>query len=178
MLPFTKQEVPPALKSHLDTQFSFMNDLSKKMFEGVQRLGQLNVQVAQTMMEETINNAHEMAQSTSPTELLSIAAAQVQPAAEKVRAYQQHVRNISAGVQVELSKTAEQHVPETTRSAAAVAEEVVRRGEEETKKVTERQKLAFDKLTQPINQASRQNGNGHQPSSQADAFKQATSKSA
>jgi phasin family protein len=170
MQPFTKQEVPPALKSHLDSQFSFMTDLSKKMFEGVQRLSQLNVQVAQTIMEESINNAQQLAQTTSPTEMLSIVASQVQPAAEKVRAYEQHVRAISAGVHVELSKTAEQHVPETARTASAVAEEVVRRGDEETKKVTERQKAAFEKLTKPINEGKQQNSSGQQPSSQA--FKQ------
>jgi phasin family protein len=174
MLPFTKEEVPPALKSHLDTQFSFMTDLSNKMFEGVQRLGQLNVQVAQTMMEETINGAHQLAQTTSPTEFLSIVTSQVQPAAEKIRAYEQHVRAISAGVHVELSKTAERHVPETTRTAAAVAEEVVRRGDEETKKVTERQKAAFDKLTKPIHEGQHQNGSIYQPPSQP--LKQSMSK--
>lgn len=165
------------MKTHLDGQFSFITDLSKKMFEGVQRIGQLNVQVAQTMMEEAINNAHQMKQSTSPIELLSVAAAQMQPAAEKLCAYEQHVCNISAGVQVELAKTAEQHVPETTRSASAVAEAVVRDVEAQSKKVAERQNAAFDKLTQPVNQASQQSTNGQQPLSQAQASKQAGWKS-
>ena len=165
MLPFTQQQVPPALKSHMNTQFNFMTELSKKMFEGVQSLGQLNVQVAQTIMEESIKNAHQLTQSTSPTEIMSIASAQVQPVAEKVRAYQQHVQNIAAGVQVELSKTAQQHIPEATRTAGAVAEEVVRRGEEETRKVTERQKAVAEKFTKPINEASRNNAGAQQPGS-------------
>ena len=163
MLAFTKQEVPPALKSHLNAQFSFMAELSKKMFEGVQRVGQLNVQVAQTVMDEAINSAHQLIESNTPTEYMSIAAAQVQPVAEKVRAYQQHLSNIGAGVQAELSKTAEQHVPETSRTAAAVAEEVARRNAEETDKVSQRQKAAFEKLTRPINdQAPQQNGSAQQ----------------
>lgn len=163
MLAFSKQEVPPALKSHLNAQFSFMSDLSRKMFDGVQRIGQLNVQVAQTMMEEAISSAHQLIESNTTTEYLSIAAAQVQPVAEKVRAYQQHLSNISAGVQAELSKTAEQHVPETSRTAAAVAEEVVRRNAEESDKVTQRQKAAFEKLTRPINEMSpQQNGSSQQ----------------
>lgn len=164
MLGLTRQEVPPALKSHLDAQFSFLADLSKKMFDGVQRIGQLNVQVAQTVMEEAINSTHQMIESNTPSEYLSIAASQVQPVAEKVRAYQQHLNNISADVRVELSRTAEQHVPETTRTAAAVAEEVVRRGAEETDKVTQRQKAAFEKLTKPINKSQpQQNGTLHPP---------------
>lgn len=180
MLAFTRQEVPPALKSHLDAQFSFLTDMSKKLFDGVQRIGQLNVQVAQTVMEEAISSTHQMIESNTPTEYLSVAAAQVQPVAEKVRAYQQHLTNIAAGLQVELSKTAEAHVPETTRTAAAVAEEVVRRGAEETDKVTQRQKAVFEKLTRPINdgrEISQQNGSMHPPSPPP-AAKQPASKSA
>lgn len=167
MLAFSKQEVPPALKSHLNAQFSFLSDLSRKMFDGVQRVNQLNVQVAQTIMEEAINSAHQLIESNTPSEYLSIAAAQVQPVAEKVRAYQQHLSNISAGVQAELSKTAEEHVPETSRTAAAVAEEVARRTTEESDKVTQRQKAAFEKLTRPINDPTpQQNGSAHQQSPQ------------
>ena len=174
MLAFSKQEVPPALKSHLNAQFSFLSELSKKMFDGVQRIGQLNVQVAQTVMEEAINSAHQLIESNTATEYMSIAAAQVQPIAEKVRAYQQHLSNIGAGVQAELSKTAEQHVPETSRTAAAVADEVARRTAEESDKVTQRQKAAFEKLTRPINEASPQQNGGaqQQPPQGASAPKQ------
>ena len=175
MLAFSRQEVPPALKSHLDAQFSFMADLSKKMFDGIQRVQQLNVQVAQTVMEEAINSTHQIIESNSATEYLSVAASQVQPVAEKVRAYQQHLSNIAAGVQVELSKTAETHVPETTRTAAAVAEEVVRRGAEETDKATQRQKAVFEKLTKPINESRetpQQNGSMQPPTQQPGMNKQ------
>ncbi len=179
MLAFSRQEIPPALKSHLDAQFSFAADLSRKMFDGIQRIGQLNVQVAQTVMEEAISNTHQIIESNTPTDYLSVAAAQVQPVAEKVRAYQQHLSSIAAGVQVELSKAAEAHVPETTRTAAAVAEEVVRRGAEETDKVTQRQKAVFEKLTKPINESREtphQNGS-IQPPSQQSAAKQPLGKS-
>jgi len=177
MLAFSKQEVPPALKSHMEAQFAFMSDLSKKMFDGLQKIGQLNIQVAQTVIEESLNSTQQLIQSNSPTDYLSVAASQVQPAAEKLRAYQQHLNNITAGVQVELSKAAEQHVPETTRTAAAVAEEIVRRGAEETDKVTQRQKAAFEKLTKPINDAAensaQQSSTASQPAHQASAKQQA-----
>jgi phasin family protein len=176
MLSFSKQEVPPALKSHLNAQFSFLADMSKKMFEGVQKIGQLNVQVAQTVMDEAINNTHQLIESNNVTDYMALAASQVQPVADKVRAYQQHMNTIAAGMQVELSRTAEQHVPETTRTAAAVAEEVVRRGAEETDKATERQKAVFEKLTKPINEASTPQ-NGMQPPPQSPA-KQPPSKCA
>lgn len=174
MLAFSKQEVPPAMKSHLNAQFSFFAELSKKMFEGVQRIGQLNVQVAQTAMEEAINSTHQLIESNTPTEYMSIAAAQVQPIAEKVGAYQRHLTNIGAAVQEELSKTAASHAPEISRSAAANAEDVARRTAEESDKVSERQKAVFEKMTRPINEATRpQNGSAHQqPPQGASAPKQ------
>jgi phasin family protein len=174
MLGITKEEVPPALKSHLEAQFSFLTDVSKKMFEGVQRISQLNVQVAQTLMEEAISNSHQLIGSTTATDYLSIATSQAQPLAEKIRSYQQHLNNIGAGVQVELSRTAERHVPETARTAAALAEEVGRRTQEETEKVTQRQKAAFDKVSKPINDAqdSSQQNNGMQHATQQSSSKQ------
>jgi hypothetical protein len=81
---------------------------------------------------------------------MSIATAQAQPTAEKVRAYQQHLTSIAAGTQVELAKTAESHVPQTSRTAAAVADEVTQRAAEETEKSRQRQKAAMEKLTNPI----------------------------
>ena len=176
MLPFSKQEVPPALKSHMEAQFAFMSDLSKKMFDGFQKIQQLNIQVAQTLIEESISNTQQLIQSNSPTDYLSVAASNVQPAAEKLRAYQQHLSNITAGMQVELSRAAEQHVPQTTRTAAAVAEEVVRRGAEETDKVAERQKAVFEKLTKPINVAdnnAQQTGNSNNTATANQPFNQA-----
>jgi hypothetical protein len=85
-----------------------------------------------------------------PYEAISIAASQAQPAAEKVRAYQQHLTNIAARTQVDLAKTAESHVPNTSRTAAAVADEVARKATEETEKATLRQKAAMEKLTNPL----------------------------
>ncbi|KAF3996192.1 phasin family protein [Glaciimonas immobilis] len=159
------------MKSHLEAQFSFLTDLSKKMFDGLQQVSQLNVQVAETLMQESIDNMHQLIEAKSSTDALSIAASQAQPAAEKVRAYQQHLTNIGAGVRVELSKTAEQHVSETSRTAAALADEIARRTQEETEKVTQRQKAAVEKMSQPINQANdtsrqsagtQQNNDAHQ----------------
>jgi phasin family protein len=150
MLPFS-QSFTPAAKSHLQAQLSLFTDMSKNIFNSAQRINELNIQVAQTMLEESVNSAHQLLAAQDPTEFLSIAASQAQPTAEKVRAYQQQLTDIAAGTQVELAKTAETHVPETTRTAAALADEVAQKAAEETEKVTQRQKAAMEKLSNPIN---------------------------
>ena len=160
MVPFSQQQVPPAVKSHLDSQFSFFVDMSKRMFDGVQRISELNMQIAQNVMEEAINGSHQLMESNNPHEYLAAAVGQLQPMPDRMRSYQQKLNNIAANVQVDLSKTAEQHLPQTTRTASAVAEEVIRRTAEENDKVTERQKAVFDKAMQTRNDSATQQ-NGH-----------------
>lgn len=146
MLSFT-QSFSPAAKSHIEAQLSLFTDISKKLFTSAQKINELNIQVAQTMLEDSVTSAHQLMSAGDPTEFMSIAAAQAQPAAEKMRAYQQHLSKIAAGVQVELAQTAVTHMPETNRAAAALADEVARKASEETEKVAQRQREVIERLT-------------------------------
>lgn len=140
------REVPPALKAHIDAQYSMFSDLSQKMFDTVQKINELNIQAAKTMLEGSLSSAQQVIVAKDAYEALSVAAAQAQPSAERVREYQQHLNNIAARTQVELAKTAETHVPNTSRTAAAVADEVARKANEETEKAASRQKAAFERF--------------------------------
>jgi len=144
------QQITPASKAHLEAQYSLLNDLSQRLFDTAQKVNELNIQVAKTVMEESFNNFQQVLVAKDPYEALSIAAAQAQPSAEKLRAYKQHLTNIAARTQVDLAKTAETHVPNTSRTAAAVADEVARIASEETEKATQRQRAAMERLTNPI----------------------------
>jgi phasin family protein len=145
------QTSSPAAKAHLESQFSMFSDLSKQMFGAVQKINELNIQVAQTVMEESISSAQQILSARDPSEALSVIAGQAQPGAEKVRAYQQHLADITAGTQVELAKTAESHIPQASRTAQNLAREVAQKASEETQKVSQRQQAAMEKLTTPIN---------------------------
>jgi phasin family protein len=154
----------PAAKAHLEAQFAMFSDLSKQIFGAAQRLNELNIQVAQTLMEESLSGAQQILSAKDPTEALSVIAGQAQPHAEKVRAYQQHLADISAGTQVELAKTVENHVPQTSRTAQELAREVAQKASEETQKVTQRQQAAMEKMKTPINKRQ-ESGKGSQQSS-------------
>jgi len=144
------QPLPPSAKAHLESQFTFVSELSKQLFTTVQKINDLNISIAQNVLQDTLNSTREVASAQNPYEALSIAAGQVQPAAERLRAYQQHLTNIAANTQVDLAKTAEVHVPATSRTASALADEVARRANEETQKATQRQKAALEKIAAPI----------------------------
>lgn len=145
MFTFSK-EVTPALKAHIDAQYSMFSDLSQKIFDTAQKINELNIQAAKTMLEGSLTSAQQVIVAKDPYEALSIAAAQAQPSAERVREYQQNLNNIAARTQVDLVKTAETHVPNTSRTAAAVADEVARKANEETEKAASRQKAAFERF--------------------------------
>ncbi len=154
MMPFF-QPVSPAVNNYLQEQFSLFTDLSKRIFDSTKKINDLNIQVAETIMEESLSGFQQILVANDPYEALSISAAQAQPVAEKMRAYQQHLTSIAAGTQVDLVKTAGSHVSETSRTAAAVADEVARQASEETEKVTLRQKAAMEQFVSPNNGSGR-----------------------
>jgi phasin family protein len=150
----------PAARAHFQSQYSMLTAMSNQMFNAVQKINELNIQVAQTLMEETFSGAQQVLSAKDPHEALSIIAGQTQPNIEKVRAYQQHLRDIAAGTQVELVKTAEVYIPQTARTAEELAGEVARRASEETEKATQRQRATMEKLVTPVKRSAEAPGKG------------------
>jgi phasin family protein len=150
MFDFSKTASSPALKSQLEAQFALYSDVSKSIFASVQKLNDLNIQLAQTVMQETMTSVKEILGASNRHEVLSITAGQALPAAEKIRAYQQHVQNIVADTRATVAKTVGAHMPDTTRAAEEVVREVAQKASEVTAKATQRQKDAMEKLTMPI----------------------------
>ena len=140
----------PAVKAHFEAQWLLFSDMSRKFLDATQKVGELNVQAAKAMMEETLSSAQQMMAAKDPYEALSVAATQAQPAAEKVRAYQRHLTNIAAQSQVDMVKTAETHAPNTARTVSAVADEIARLALEETQALARRQKAATDKTSDAV----------------------------
>lgn len=134
MLSFSQANTP-AVKAHLDAQWLLFSDMSRKFLDATQKVGELNVQAAKAMMEETLSSAQQLMAARDPYEVVSVALTHAKPAAEKARAYQMHLANIAAQSQVEMVKSAETHLPNTARTASAVADEIARLSAEETEKL-------------------------------------------
>ncbi|HEV7815195.1 MAG TPA: phasin family protein [Janthinobacterium sp.] len=130
----------------MDVQLAFVTDLSKKLFDTAQRISQLNLNLAQELIQEAATTNHNLVAAKDVTEFASVATTQVHPAAEKMRNYQQQLTNLVANANVELTRTAEQHIPDASRTAAAVADELVRKASEETEKATQRQREVIDRM--------------------------------
>jgi phasin family protein len=159
MYPFS-QSVTPAVRTHLDAQMSFINDMSKSLFQSFQQLCDLNIQLTQTMLEEATHAGQQLLTADRQTDIIGAAASRAQPATEKLRAYQQHISRVAADAQVQLARVTEQHVQETTRTARALAAEVQRVASEETERSMRNQQETMRKFTDPFAQNGAQRGNG------------------
>jgi phasin family protein len=136
----------PALKSHLEAQCNFATELSRKMFDTAQQLSELHLRLAQDLLQEWSSASQQLLCARDTGEFLSLAAAQLQPGSNKLRQYQQQLGNLVASANVEMNRTAENHLPETSRTAMAFADEVVRKTAEETEKATQRQREMIEKM--------------------------------
>jgi phasin family protein len=169
MYPFP-QSINPAVRTHVDAQTAFLNDMSKSMFKSFQQMFDLNIQLVQTMLEETTLASKQVLSADRQTELLSAAASRAQPASDKLRAYQQHIARLAADAQVELARVTEQHVQNTSRTARALADEVARDASEQTERGLRTQQETARQFSDPFSrsgdgaasQSQRSSGDGQQ----------------
>jgi phasin family protein len=149
MYPFP-QAVNPAVRSHLNAQIDFFNELSRSMTRSFQEVCQLNIQLGQTLLEESTLVGQRLMTTDRPNEALNEAVARAQPSSDKLRAYQQHLSRLAASAQVDLARVTEQHVQETSRTARALADEVTRAASEETERNMRRQEEALKNFRDPF----------------------------
>jgi phasin family protein len=157
MYPYS-QAVTPAVRTHLEAQTSFLNDVSKSLFRSFQQVMELNMQLAQTLLEETTTASHQMLTSERQTDAIGAAASRAQPATDKLRAYQQHISRVAADAQVDLTRVTEEHVQKTSQTARALADEVARVATEETERGMRKQEENLRQFSDPFSTSSRNGG--------------------
>lgn len=163
MYPFP-QSIAPAVRTHVDAQTAYLNDISKSIFRSFQQMFDLNIQLVQTMLEETTLTGKQVLSTDRQSELLSAATSRAQPASDKLRAYQQHITRLAADAQVELARVTEQHVQNTSRTARALADEVARDASEQTERGLRAQQETVRQYSDPFARndgAGQRTGNGN-----------------
>ena len=159
MYPFS-QSVTPAIRSHLDAQTAFFNDLSKSLSRSFQNLCELNIQLSQTLLEEGSIASQQFLTMDHPGDGVAVAAARAQPSADKLRAYQQHIARVVADAQMDLAQVTEQHSPVTSRTARDLADKVAKVAVEETEKYHQTQKEMINNFRDPFQALPSTRANG------------------
>lgn len=151
MYPFP-QSANPAVRTHVNAQIDFFNELSRSLTRSFRDICELNIQLGQTLIEESTLVGQRLMTTDRPNDALTAAVERAQPTSDKLRAYQQHLSRLAASSQVDLSRVAEQHVQETSRTARALADEVARVATEETDRSMRQQEEALKNFRDPFKQ--------------------------
>lgn len=122
MTPFTAEQMMAAHKANVETLFGLTN----KAFEGVEKLVELNMQVAKSSLTEASDAAKAMLSVKDAQELLALQASLLQPSAEKAAAYSRHLYDIAAGTNAEVSKVAEAQMADAQKKMMAVVDTAVK----------------------------------------------------
>jgi phasin family protein len=118
------EQFSAASKANIEAQVALLTSLSNKVFEGVEKIIDLNLNVVKASLEESNANAKQLLGAKDLQEVFSLTASQVQPNAEKAIAYGRHLASIASSTQAEFTKAAEEQIAETNRKVVALIDEV------------------------------------------------------
>ena len=114
----TTEQMMSAHQANIET----LLNLSTKAFEGVEKLVELNLQVAKAAFNEAGDNARASLAVKDAQELLALQATLLQPSAEKAAAYSRHVYDIAAAANGEVAKVVEAQMSDAQKKMLTLVE--------------------------------------------------------
>ena len=118
----TVEQLMTSHKANVETLFG----LTSKAFEGMERLIELNVQVAKAAMVEAADTTQAVLSVKDGQELLALQTSLLQPVAEKAAAYNRHVYEIVATTGAEVTKVVESTGADAQAKFMAVVDNAVK----------------------------------------------------
>jgi phasin family protein len=118
----TAEQIVAAQKANIETIFG----LTSLAFEGVEKLIELNTQVAKAAMTEASQTIQAALSVKDAQELMALQAGLLQPAAEKAAAYSRHVYEIAASTGAEVNRVAEAQAAEAQAKFMSVVDTAVK----------------------------------------------------
>ncbi|WP_295990974.1 phasin family protein [Rugamonas sp.] len=136
----------PAIASHCNVLLTYYTDLSRRMLDSAQRIGELHLQLARDLMGEWAEHTQRLLAARDAATLGATVAERGWLSGTALRAYQQGVADVYAHAHAHLAQTAETHLPAVNRSATALAEELIRNANEEAVKAGMRHKEMMERI--------------------------------
>lgn len=118
----TAEQVMGAHKANVETLFG----LTGLAFEGMEKLIELNVQVARAAMSEAAQTAQAALSVKDAQELMALQTGLLQPAAEKAAAYSRTLYEIASSTGAEVSRVAEATSADAQAKFMAVVDNAVK----------------------------------------------------
>ena len=118
----TAEQIVVAHKANVETLFG----LTGLAFEGVEKLVELNIQVAKSAMAEVAQTTQAALSVKDAQELMALQAGLLQPAAEKAAAYSRLVYEIAASTGAEVNRVAEATAADAQAKFMSVVDNAVK----------------------------------------------------
>ena len=122
MNPLTTEQVVAAHKANIEVLFG----LTEKAYASIEKLVELNMQVARTALAEVAEHAHATLSVKDAQELLALQQALLQPAAEKASAYSRHLYEIASSTQGEFAKVAQSQFADAQQTLLSMVDGAMR----------------------------------------------------
>lgn len=101
-------------------------DLSEKALAGIEKLTELNLQTAKTLLAESAEHTQALFNVKDMQDLVALQNAALQPVGEKVASYNRHVYDIATSVSAEFAKVAESQAAEAQKQFVAALDNAVK----------------------------------------------------
>jgi phasin family protein len=151
----TAEQIAAVQKSNMETLFG----LSAKAFEGMEKLIELNIQVAKAAMVEAADSTQAAMAAKDAQELLAMQAAMMQPAAEKAAAYSRHLYDIATATTSEMTKSAEATAADAQKKFTTLVDTAVKNapaGSESVVALVKTSVAAANNAYESVHKASKQ----------------------
>src|SRR5690349_17783441 len=102
------EQFSTAAKANFEAQLALFTTLTGKAFDSVEKIVDLNLNVAKASLEDSSITAKQLLSVKDPQEFFSLTAAQAQPAAAKAIAYGRHLAGIATATQAEFARITEE----------------------------------------------------------------------
>ena len=119
---FTSEQFMAAHKANIEVLFG----LTHKAFASVEKLAELNLQVAKATLAEAAETTQAVLSVKDAQELMALQAGMLQPTAEKAAAYSRHVYDIMAGASAELTNAAEVTMADSQKKVMSMVDTAVK----------------------------------------------------
>ena len=118
MTTLTTEQMLAAQKANVETLFG----LTRKAFEGLEKLVELNMQLAKAAMVDAADSAQAVMSAKDAQELLALQQKMLQPTAEKATAYGRQAYEIASAAGAEVTKVAEAQMADLHKAMLSMME--------------------------------------------------------
>jgi phasin family protein len=146
----TAEQIVAAQKANIEVLFG----LTEKAYAGVEKLVELNMQVAKTALTETSETAQAVLSVKDAQELLTLQQAMLQPAAEKAAAYSRHVYDIFTGMNASVGKVVEGQMTDAQKKFLSAVDGALKSAASLVKSAVTAANTAFESVQKAVKQAA------------------------